>query len=149
VIGHPRRFGEVASASHDEKNEVICRHKAAALNGRRNKVKIVRTIAATAAAIAAMLLPIGTSHADSTDDQYLSLLSSHGVTGPPDQLIADGHQTCDAMGWLDFGFGISPRHAAMIKLNADLAGQGFNQHDISQIMLDATRAYCPQFTPPQ
>jgi hypothetical protein len=112
-------------------------------------VKIVRTTATTAAAIAAMLLPVGTSHADGADDHYLSLLSSHGVTGPPDQLIADGHEACDAMSQGGFGIGISPRQVALLKLGSDLSGQGFNQHDTSQIMLDATRAYCPQFTPPQ
>jgi hypothetical protein len=112
-------------------------------------MKIVRTVATVAATIAAALLPIGTSYADGVDDHYLSLLSSHGITGPPDQLIADGHQTCDAYSQGGFGIGISPRTAAMLKLNADLSGQGFNQHDMSQLMLDAIRAYCPQFSPPQ
>jgi hypothetical protein len=111
--------------------------------------KIMRTGAAIAVPIVAILLPIAKSYADGTDDHYLSLLSSHGITGPPDQLIADGHQTCDAMNQGGFGIGISPRGAAMLKLNADLSGQGFNQHDMSQLMLDATRAYCPQFSPPQ
>jgi hypothetical protein len=117
------------------------------LDGGRKRV--TRTVAAVAAAIAAILLTMGTSYADSVDDHYLSLLSSHGITGPPDQLIADGHQTCDAIGQVGFGIGISPRQAAMLKLNADLSGQGFNQHDMSQIMLDATRVYCPQSAPPQ
>jgi hypothetical protein len=47
-----------------------------------------------------------------------------------------------------FGIGISPRTAATLKLNADLSGQGFNQHDMPQIMLDATRTYCPQLPSP-
>jgi hypothetical protein len=108
----------------------------------------VKTVA-TLAAIAAMTLPIATAHADGTDDQYLKMLSSHGVAGPPDQLIADGHESCDAMGQGGFGIGISPRGAAFLRLNADLSGQGYNQHDASQIMLDAARTYCPQFSPPQ
>lgn len=112
-------------------------------------MKNVGTVATAAATIAALLSPAGTSHADGVDDHYLSLLSSHGITGPRDQLIADGHQSCDAMNQGGFGIGISPRTAAMLKLNADLSGQGFNQHDMSQLMLDATRAYCPQNSPPQ
>jgi hypothetical protein len=47
-----------------------------------------------------------------------------------------------------FGIGISPRQAAMTKLNSDLSAQGYNPHDMQQLMLDATRAYGPQFSPP-
>jgi hypothetical protein len=76
------------------------------------------------------------------------MLSSHGITGPPDQLIADGHQTCDAYSQFHPGlvFGISPYQVAMIKLNSDLSAQGFTSHDMSQLMLDAVRAYCPQYS---
>jgi len=99
--------------------------------------------------IIAVPLPVGAAYADSADDHYLALLSSHGITGhPADQLIADGHQTCDAYSQGGFGIGISPRQVAMIKLNSDLSSQGYNPHDM-QLMLDATRAYCPQFSPPQ
>ena len=104
---------------------------------------------AIAAVIIAVLLPVGAAYADSTDDHYLALLSSHGVTGQPDQLIADGHQTCDAYSQGRFGIGVSPYQVAMIKLNNDLAAQGFSPHDMSQLMLDATRAYCPEYQPPQ
>jgi hypothetical protein len=112
-------------------------------------VKIMRTVATIAIAVVAMVLPIAKSYADSVDDHYLSLLSSHGITGPPDQLIADGHETCDAYSQGGFGIGISPRQVAMIKLNSDLSSQGYSPHDMQQLMLDATRAYCPQFSPPQ
>jgi len=108
-----------------------------------------QTVASIATAFAAILLPAGTSHADGVDDHYLALLSSHGVTGPADQLIADGHETCDAYSQGGFGIGISPRQVAMIKLNSDLSAQGFNPHDMQQLMLDATRAYCPQYAAPQ
>jgi hypothetical protein len=65
---------------------------------------------AIAAVIIAVLLPVGAAYADSADDHYLALLSSHGITGhPADQLIADGHQTCDAYSQGGFGIGISPR----------------------------------------
>jgi hypothetical protein len=37
----------------------------------------------------------------------------------------------------------------MIKLNSDLSSQGYNPHDMQQLMLDAIRAYCPRFSPPQ
>jgi hypothetical protein len=52
---------------------------------------------AIAGMIIAVLLPVAAAHADSADDNYLALLSSHGIKGPPDQLIADGHQACDAL----------------------------------------------------
>ena len=104
---------------------------------------------AIAGAIIAVLLPVAAAHADSADDQYLKLLSSHGVTGPADQLIADGHQACDAYGQGGFGIGVSPRQLALINLSNTLQAQGYSQHDASQIVLDATRTYCPQFAPPQ
>jgi hypothetical protein len=78
------------------------------------------------------------------------MLSSHGITGhPPDQLIADAHETCDTFAQSGFGIGISPRQIALMRLNNDLAGQGFNPHDMRQLMLDAARSYCPENAPPQ
>jgi hypothetical protein len=63
-------------------------------------------IAASVAVIIAVPLPVGAAYADSADDHYLALLSSHGITGhPADQLIADGHQTCDAYSQGGFGIG--------------------------------------------
>jgi Protein of unknown function (DUF732) len=101
----------------------------------------------TAAVLA--IVPTAVAHADSVDDQYLTLLQSHGITGAPDQLIADGHQTCDAYSQGAFGIGISPRTAALLKLQNDLAAQGFSPHDMSQLTLDARRVYCPEYAPPQ
>ena len=55
------------------------------------------TVIAASVAVIIAVLPVGATYADSADDHYLALLSSHGITGhPADQLIADGHQTCDA-----------------------------------------------------
>ncbi|MCV7007431.1 DUF732 domain-containing protein [Mycobacterium gordonae] len=101
------------------------------------------------AIVIAVLLPAATAQADSADDQYLQLLATHGVAGPPDQLIADGHQACDAYGQGGFGIGVSPRQIALINLNNTLQAQGLSPHDMSQLVLDATRAYCPQYAPPQ
>jgi hypothetical protein len=124
-------------------------HRQLGLPTMRKLLIVTRAVAATATATAAILLPTRMSYADSVDDHYLALLSSHGITGPADQLIADGHQTCDAYSQGGFGIGISPRQVAMMKLNSDLSAQGFNPHDMSQLMLDATRAYCPQYSAPQ
>gem|GEM_PF-5328660 len=33
--------------------------------------------------------------ADAKDAQYLAALTANGITGPPDQVIADGHAACD------------------------------------------------------
>ena len=92
---------------------------------------------------------VGIASATGADDQYLSLLSSHGVAGQSDQLIAAGYQACDANSQGRFGIGISPYQIAMIRLNSDLTSQGFSQHDIAQIILDASRVYCPEYAPPQ
>jgi hypothetical protein len=114
---------------------------------RMGNVARIMTLAA-ALAVTLALAPI--AHADSSDDHYLALLSSHGITCPPDQLIADGHQVCDAYGQSGFGIGMSPRMIAILKLDSDLSAQGFTApHDKQQLALDAVRSYCPQFTPPQ
>jgi hypothetical protein len=104
----------------------------------------------TAAAVALIAIAAApAAHADGTDDQFIHAVNSHGVTGDRGQLIADGHQTCDALGQGGFGIGISPRQVALLQLNNTLTGQGLNPHDAQQVMLDATRVYCPQFAPPQ
>ena len=106
------------------------------------------------AVIAAALLPVavwsaGAAHADATDEQYLQLLASHGVTGQPDQLIAAGRQACDALGQGKVGLGISPYQIAMINLGNTLTAQGFTDLAKRQIVVDASRTYCPQFAPAQ
>jgi hypothetical protein len=103
-----------------------------------------------AALATAAILTAATAHADGPDDQYISALKNHGVTtADRGQLIADAHQTCDAFNQGGIGLGISPRGFALLQLNNALSAQGLNPHDAQQVMMDATRAYCPQFAPPQ
>jgi hypothetical protein len=56
------------------------------------------------------LVPTAVGHADTQDDRYLAALSSQGITGPPDQLIADGHAACDNIGTP----GLAAQHAGLI-----------------------------------
>jgi hypothetical protein len=103
-------------------------------------------VGATAAAFA--LLCAYPAHADAADDQYLGLLSSHGITGQPDLLIAAGHQACEILGLGNAGGFAGPYLAAMTNFDNTLAPMGFSKAQKQQIAVDASRSYCPQFAPP-
>jgi Protein of unknown function (DUF732) len=98
---------------------------------------------AVIAVLFVMLASYPVAHADGQDDQYLRLLASQGIQGAPDQLIAAGHESCDALDQGRFGIGISPYGAAMLKIEAELTGQGLSSPQISQLVHDANNVYCP------
>jgi hypothetical protein len=104
------------------------------------------------AATAAVLLATGIAHADTTDDQFLATLATHGLNvGPPDQLIAMAHKRCDANGlprgadWYTLRFFArpSPFVAAISNINNNLHSQGLTDDQVVQFMHDAQAAYCP------
>jgi hypothetical protein len=92
------------------------------------------------ATVSAVVLAVGlmpaVAHADSQDDKYLAALASQGITGDPGQLIADGHQACDAYG----GPGV-------IGLMSGLMAGGLSNVQASNVMLTGIKAYCPEKTP--
>jgi hypothetical protein len=103
------------------------------------------------AAAAAVLLAAAVAHADTTDDQFLGLLSNDGLNaGPPDQVIAIAHQRCDAnglsrMGYYNFRFGGQPSqfNVAISKISVKLQSQGLTPDQAVQFMRDAVAVYCP------
>ena len=91
---------------------------------RSTAMRTFHALLVTATAVALINAPA--AYADPTDDQYLALLSSNGITGPPDVLIADAHETCDAFSQSGFGFVFpSPRMFALAKLRNDLIAQEY------------------------
>jgi len=103
------------------------------------------------AAAAAALLAAAIGHADTTDDQFLGLVSNDGLTaGPPDQMIAIAHQRCDAnglshSGWYNFRFGGKPSqfNIAISNISVKLQSQGLTPDQAVQFMRDAVAVYCP------
>jgi len=103
------------------------------------------------AAVAAVLVATGIAHAESTDDQFLRLLSSHGInSGSPEQMIALAHKRCDANGlsradWFTLRFlgRPSPFVAAVSTINFNLQAQGLTPDQAAQFMQDAVTVYCP------
>jgi hypothetical protein len=103
------------------------------------------------AAAAAVLLAATIGHADTTDDQFLGLLSNDGLNaGPPDQMIAIAHKRCDANGLLRGSsftlrfFGQpSPFVVAISKIAAELQSQGLTGDQAVNFMRDAVTVYCP------
>jgi Protein of unknown function (DUF732) len=106
------------------------------------------------AAAAAVLLAAAVAHADTTDDQFLGMLSNDGLNaGPPDQVIAIAHQRCDAnslsrTGWFNFRFGgqSSQFNVAISKISVKLQSQGLTPDQAVQFMRDAVAVYCPPDT---
>ena len=94
-------------------------------------------------ALFALVMSSGVAHADTLDDQYLKLLASHGIEGDPAQLIASGHDSCDALDQGRIGYGVSPYGLAMMKITGQLMSQGLSSQQVSQLTHDANTVYCP------
>ena len=80
-----------------------------------------------------LLVGAPVAHADSQDDRYLAALAGQGITGPPDQLIADGHAACDNYG--------TP---GLVGQMLALEGRGLTN---VQLLVTGVRAYCPEKSP--
>ena len=83
-------------------NRVILRRNKIRERSRRDKGLIRRTVCLCLAgwpwSVSCCLVGAPVAHADSQDDRYLAALAGQGITGQPDQLIADGHAACDNYG---------------------------------------------------
>ena len=116
-----------------------------------NSAMAVHPFRPVIAAAAAVLLAAAIAHADSTDDQFLGLLSNDGLNvGPPDQMIALAHKRCDAnglsrQGWFNFRFGGQPSqfNVAISNISIKLQSQGLTPDQAVQFMRDAVAVYCP------
>jgi non-ribosomal peptide synthetase component F len=87
---------------------------------------------------------VGLAHADTADDQFVAALSSHGIPGDRDALIAIAHQFCDAQDLPRIGIGLpSPYTMQILNLRNQLVGQGLSQRQMDQLAHDAVAAYCP------
>jgi hypothetical protein len=102
-------------------------------------------------AVAAVLLAAAVAHADTSDAQFLGLLSNSGVNvGPPDRLIAIAHERCDDDGlsrdtqrnWI-WGAHPSPYAQAMWKIDAELQKQGLAAGQVGPFVHAAMTVYCP------
>jgi hypothetical protein len=76
------------------------------------------------------------AHADAQDDRYLAALTANGITGPPDQLISDGHAACDNYGG-----------PGLVAQTIGLEGRGMFNIQASNLIIDGVRAYCPEKLP--
>jgi hypothetical protein len=103
------------------------------------------------AAAAALMMAAGAAHAESVDDQFLRLVSSHGLNvGTPEQMIATAHKRCDANNlsradWFTMRFlgRPSPFVVAVSTINLNLQSQGLTSDQAAQFMQDAVTVYCP------
>jgi hypothetical protein len=76
---------------------------------------------------------MGTAHADTLDDKFISLVQAQGITGDRGQLIADGHAACDGYGSLAFVGQVSA-----------LMGRGMSNTQATGLQLAGLKAYCPE-----
>jgi Protein of unknown function (DUF732) len=84
-----------------------------------------------AAVAAVVLAPV--ARADALDDQFINTLTSQGIWGDREQLIADGHATCDNYG--------TP---GMNGLLFQIMGLGLDNVQAGRVMIVGLRAYCPE-----
>jgi hypothetical protein len=76
--------------------------------------------------------------ASTPEDNYLALLSKHGIGGDPQALIGAGHDVCDALGAPNIAIGV-----ALWKPDAELYGQGLSGPQVAQAQRDAVNSFCP------
>jgi hypothetical protein len=105
------------------------------------------------AAAAAVLFATAVAHADTTDDQFLGLLTNDGLNvGPPDQMTALAHERCadnglSRQGYYNFRFGghRSPFAVATSNLSVKIQSHGLTPDQAAQFMQDAVAVYCPDY----
>jgi Protein of unknown function (DUF732) len=97
---------------------------------------IWRAVIVAATTLGIALAGAAAAHADAKDAQYLAALTANGITGPPDQLIADGHSACDNYG--------TP---GLVAQSLGLEGQGMSSTQASNLIIDGVKAYCPEKLP--
>jgi Protein of unknown function (DUF732) len=102
------------------------------------RFKISRLAIASCAVLStATLTAPAYAHANGQDDAFVAAVASRGFNIPRDQLIAYGHQMCDAMG--------TPM-ALGAQLNL-MATQGLSPQQSFAVTMDGVRAYCPDKNP--
>lgn len=75
------------------------------------------------------------AQATTPDDQFLQRVAANGIQGPPDQLIAAGHTTCDNWG----------QPMALYHERLGLQGQfGISVDQAAALMWAGQKAYCPE-----
>jgi Protein of unknown function (DUF732) len=100
--------------------------------------KALRMVASIAGAGALTMLTVPAfAHANSPDSQFLAAVSSQGINGQPDQLIAFAHSMCDVVGTFA---AVGPQYGLM-------ASQGLSPQQVFYVATDGVRAYCPEKTP--
>lgn len=103
----------------------------------------VMLMKSVAVAFVGLLLSCGVAQADKLDDQYLALLSSHGVEGDPGVLIANGRASCDALDQSRTGLKPTAYQMALLRIDFDLKGQGLSDQQVAQVVQDGNQIYCP------
>ena len=66
----------------------------------------------------------------------MAAFAGQGITGPPDQLIADGHAACDNYG--------TP---GLVGQMLALEGRGLTNVQASNLLVTGVRVYCPEKSP--
>jgi Protein of unknown function (DUF732) len=93
--------------------------------------------------VAALLTPftaISTAHADTTDNKFLALLKSEGISDhiSPDHAIQAAHEVCQQL-----DAGKSPSDVASDVLNSS----EMPAYHCGYFVGAAIKVYCPQYTP--
>ncbi len=101
---------------------------------------VTRLIVAVAVALIGPLGAVSTAHADTTDNNFLAMLRSEGITDhvSPQHAIEAAHSVCQKL-----DEGESPNAVANDVLN----NSAMPAYHCGYFVGAAIKAYCPQYTP--
>ncbi len=96
------------------------------------------------ALLAALLVPTGLARADSNDDAFVKALADQGITGDPDQLVAEGHTACDNISNAHLATSL-PRWTRTPAFGPVMGDLHLSVFQAGFFISAAESAYCPQF----
>jgi hypothetical protein len=101
---------------------------------------VTRLVLAAAVALLGPLAAVSTAHADTTDDKFLSMLRSEGITDhvSPAHAIEAGHMVCQKLDG-----GSTPEAVANDVVNSS----NMPAYHSGYFVGAAIKAYCPQYIP--
>ena len=99
----------------------------------------VKAAAVAVAATATFLVTAPVSHADSTDEAFLSAMHRHGIRNNHGDaaMINFAHTVC---GYLEEGYSMNSLFSI-----GDLYGKNLTADDVRFLVLTSAAAYCPQY----
>jgi Protein of unknown function (DUF732) len=96
------------------------------------------------AALTITVAPTGVAHADAADDRFVANLADQGITGDPNQLVAEAHTVCDDVAGSHLATS-APGLTNVPALGPVLGDLHLGLFQAKFFINASESAYCPQF----